>query len=261
MRRLASLVMVLLLCGAGIPRPVQAHSEVSDLAWRPHPGAALPMTARLLDEHGRRVSLARFFHGAPVVLLLDYLHCKSLCGVALENLIAALGALPVDAGRDFRLLVVSIDPRDTPVEAAAAKDRYLAPYRHSGGEKSVHFLTGSQQAVREIANAIGFPYRYDAETDEYVHPAGFVVATPDGHVSRYFLGVAVTAAQLRTGLADAVRGKALGPLTRILLLCHIAGAPLGRYTVPVLAAFTVADIAATAGLVAVFLAIRRRRHG
>jgi protein SCO1/2 len=195
-----------------------------------------------------------------VVLVLEYLRCKSLCGLTLENVIAAFDALPLDAGRDFQMLAISIDPRDTPAETVRAKAKYLAGYRHKGGAGGIHFLTGSAPAVRQIADTIGFPYQYDADAEQYVHPAGFVIASPDGRISRYILGVAAAASELRAGLLDAAQGRALGPLTRLLLLCHIEGAPLGRYTVPVLAAFTIANIGATAVLIAVFAAIRRRRH-
>jgi len=249
------------LWAAGGSGRALAHGDLGNLEWQPRAGAVLPLAANLTDAHGRTVPLGRYFVGKPVILLLEYLHCKSLCGLALRNIVAALGALPLEPDRDFQLIALSIDPRDKPADAAAAKQRYLASYHRPGIDAGVHFLTGSAAAVHAVAQAIGFPYRYDADADEYVHPAGFVIVGPDGRVSRYFLGVGVRPAALRAGLADAAQDKAIGPLTRILLLCHIEGTPIGRFDVPVLAAFSLANIGAIAALIVVFAAILRRRHG
>lgn len=262
MRRAAlALWVAVWLAVAGGGASAFSIGDPSAFAFQPHPGALLPLAAGLVDEAGRAVTLGQYFAGKPVVLVLEYLRCTSLCGLTLENVIAALDALQLDAGRDFQMLAVSIDPRDTPAEAARAKAKYLAFYHHQRGAGGIHFLTGSAASLRRIADTIGFIYRYDADIDQYVHPAGFIIAGPDGRISRYILGLGGDTSELRAGLADAAEGRALGPLTRLLLLCHVEGAPLGRYTVPVLAAFTIANIGATAVLIAVFAGIRRRRHG
>jgi protein SCO1/2 len=260
-RRAATVLILFFVClwALGGSGQALAHGDLGNLEWQPRAGAVLPLAASLTDAHGRTVPLGRYFVGKPVILLLEYLHCKSLCGVTLRNIVAALGALPLDPGRDFQLVALSIDPRDKPADAAAAKKRYLASYHRPGIDAGVHFLTGPAAAVHAVAQAIGFPYRYDA--DEYVHPAGFVIVGPNGRISRYFLGVGVRPAELRAGLADATQDEAIGPLTRILLLCHIEGTPIGRFDVPVLAAFTVANLGAIATLIVVFAAILRRRRG
>jgi protein SCO1/2 len=247
------------LLGAASAPPALAGTPLADFAFQPHPGAALPLRVSLRDEQGRAQSLAAFFTGKPVVLVLDYLRCRTLCGVTLERLVAALDTLPLDAGSDFNLVAISIDPRDMPEDAEAAKAKYLAGYRHPGGERGLHFLTGSEAAVRTVADAVGFPYEYDAALDQYIHPAGFVIATPDGRISRYVLGIDPGAAELRASLAEAARGEHHDVLDRILLLCHAAGLPTGRYSGPILAAFAAANIAGTAVLIGVFAAIRRRR--
>lgn len=256
----AGLAFVLALAGAAAG-PAAAAQDLSDLAFQPHPGAALPLAATLQDEHGRPVRLGEYFTGKPVVLVIEYLHCKTLCGLTLENVVEGLAQLPLVAGRDYQLVAVSIDPRDGPADAAAAKSKYLTEYHPSGGEAGMHFLTGAEPALRELAEAVGFSYRYDAELDQFLHPAGFVLASPGGQISRYFLGVDASPAELKSGLADAAAGRSVGPLTRLLLFCHIEGNRLGRYTVPVLAAFTLANLAGAVAVIAVFAAIRRRRHG
>jgi protein SCO1/2 len=115
--------------------------------------------------------------------------------------------------------------------------------------------------VHDIAEAVGFPYRYDRLLDTYIHPAGFVIVSPTGRVSRYVEGVAISPPALVGALADAEQDKSQGPLTRLLLFCHAQVGPLGRFTVPVLTAFTIANIAAGLGLVVLFAAIWRRAHG
>jgi protein SCO1/2 len=237
-----------------------AADEPSDLAFQPHPGSRLPLAAVLDDTEGRAIPLGRFFAGRPVLLVLEYLHCKTFCGLTLRDVIGALDALPPEAGGKVQLLAIDIDPRDTPADAGRARAEYLAGAHSPGIDRDIHFLTGPEAAVRPIADAIGFPYRYDAASDQYLHPAGFIVAAPDGTISRYFFGAGALPAELQQSLTDAAAGQAVGPIGRLLLLCRGEGASLGRYTLPVLAAFTAADLVATAALVALFAAIRRRRH-
>jgi protein SCO1 len=247
------------LLGTGGASPALAGVPLADFAFQPHPGAELPLQVKMRDEQGRAQSLASFFTGKPVVLVLEYLRCRTLCGMTLERLIAALDALPLAPGGDFNLVAISIDPRDAQEDAEAAKAKYLAGYHHPDGERGMHFLTGSEASVREIADAVGFPYEYDAALDQYIHPAGFVIATPEGRISRYVFGIDPQAAALKTSLADAARGEHSDVLDRILLLCHAAGLPTGRYSAPILAAFAAANLAGTAVLIAVFAMIRRRR--
>jgi protein SCO1/2 len=220
------------------------------------------LATTLADEGGRTVALGDYFTKAPVILVLDYLRCTSLCGVTLRNLVLdGLNRLPLEGGRDYQLVTISIDPRDKPADAAQTRAKYLSLFDGRGGERGMHFLTASSATVQEIADIVGFPYRYDSLLDAYVHPAGFIVASPDGMISRYVEGVAVSPQKLIDAIAAAEQDKSQGPLTRLLLLCHVQGAPLGRFTVPVLTAFTIADIAAALTVLAIFAAIRKRRYG
>jgi protein SCO1/2 len=180
--------------------------------------------------------------------------------VTLRSLVGdTLKGLPLQPGRDYQLVAVSIDPRDKPGDAAEAEAKYAALLDRSDAEAGLHFLTGAPAAVRRIADVVGFPYRYDSLLDAYIHPTGFVVASPDGVISRYVEGFVVSPSDLTAAFADAEQDKSQGPLTRLLLLCHIQGAPLGRWTVPVTAAFGVAEIGAGLAAIAIFVAIRRRR--
>ena len=256
----ALLVLALLALPGGTSSAV-AGQDFSEFAFRPHPGAHLPLAAEFVDDQGSAVPLGRFFAGKPVVLVLDYLRCKTLCGLTLENLAAGLGALPLDAGRDFKVVVISIDPRDKPADVAAAKAKYLGIYDHPAGNEGWHFLTGPQAAVEQVADTVGFPYRYEPALDQYIHPAGFIVAAGNGSISRYVLGVNPQPTELQDALTDAAQGKAVGLLTKLLLLCHGDTPQLGRYSLVIDGAFVSANLIAMIGGIAVFLAIRRRRHG
>jgi len=238
--------------------PALRASDMTELAFQPHPGARLPLAAQLQDENGRAVDLGDYFAKSPVILVLDYLRCTSLCSVTLRNIVEALDALPLAPGRDYRLVAISIDPRDTPADAAQAKAKFVGLLKQSGASAGVHFLTGSPATVQQIANVVGFPYRHDKLLDAYIHPAGFVVATPEGAVSSTIEGVAVTPKELLGALADAQADKTPGLITRIVLFCHVQGAALGRFTVPVLAAFMLAEIAAALGALVIFAGLRRR---
>lgn len=237
-----------------------ARGKTADLAFRLHVGASLPLAVSFKDERGRPVTLGKVFDKRPVILIMDYLHCRSLCSVTLRGLIATLDRMPLEAGRDFELVAISIDPRDTPHDAAVARAKYMAAAGGAAGS-GFHFLTGTAAAVRDLAERVGFPYRYDPQLGIYLHPAGFIVVTPDGMISSYVEGVSVTPAKLIDALAGAAQEKRINPLTRVLLYCHISGASLGRFTVPVLAAFTLANIAGGISLVVLFVGIMRRRHG
>lgn len=233
-------------------------SDDTDLAFQPHPGARLPLDVKVVAEDGRTVALGDYFSKTPVILVLEYLRCSSLCSVTLHNLVSgALNQLPLEAGRDYQLLAVSIDPRDKPENAAAARAKYAA-LLDRGGEYGLHFLTAAPAVVRRLADTAGFRYRYDSFLDAYIHPAGFVVAGPDGVIDRYIEGVAISPQDLVGALAGAQQDKSPGLITRIILLCHVQGAPLGRFTAPVMATLILGNIAAGLTLIALFVAIRRQ---
>lgn len=221
----------------------------------------MPLSTSLVDENNHAVALSDYFTKTPVILVLEYLRCTSLCGVTLQHLVAdTLNDLPLEPGRDYQLVAISIDPRDNAADAASAHAKYaelLGAHRGAG----LHFLTGPEATVRQIADTVGFPYRYDPLVDAYRHPAGFVIATPGGVISRYVEGVAITPANFVAAIADAQQDKSQTLLSRLVLLCHVEGAPLGRFTVPVLAALMLANVAAGLTATAIFRATRRGRYG
>jgi protein SCO1/2 len=201
---------------------LNAQAGLRDVDFTPRPGAALPLNVEL-HEGKRAVRLDRFFGGAPVVVQLGYFGCVNLCSTTFVGTSEALSRTGLVAGRDYVGLFVSIDPRD----------EHEPPYERAGW----HILTGARSAGA-IARAVGFRYAYEAETGQYAHPAGFVVATPEGAVSSYFGGVRFDAPALRAALLDASGGRSPGFLEQALLVCFHDPVN-GRYNDAVLASLRI----------------------
>lgn len=195
-------------------------SQFGDLAFRQHPGATLPLDTLLRDETGREVRLGSLLAGKPAVLVLEYLRCPNLCGLVLAGLVRDLAGGGLQPGRDLQFIAISIDPAETPADAASARADYVD--RYGGGPDETrgwHFLTGPAPAVRRIADTVGFPYRYDPSIGQFAHPAGFVVLTPEGRIARYMLGFEHGPADLETAIAAAGTGAVEPPAHPLLLLC------------------------------------------
>lgn len=200
-----------------------AHAQIhvgdfKAFSFEQHPGAQLPVDAKLRDETGKPVVLGQMLENRPALLVLEYLRCKNLCSLVLSGATAAVNDAGLVPGRDLQFIAVSIDPRDTVADSAAARAMYahrLPAARPNG----LHFLTGPPHEVARIASAVGFPYRFDAKSGQFAHPAGFVVLTPQGRISRYMLGIDPPAAALKTAVAEAGAGEITPPAHPLLLLC------------------------------------------
>ena len=140
------------------------------------------------DEAGRPVRLSEYFGKRPVVLVLAYYRCPMLCTLVLNGLVDALRRVSFDAGAQFAVVVVSIDPRETPELAAAKKASYVERYARPHAEGGWHFLTGDEKAIKRLAGTVGFRYAYDPLRDQYAHGSGLVLLTPEGKIARYFYG-------------------------------------------------------------------------
>jgi protein SCO1 len=202
---------------------------VKDLSFRQHPGARLPLEATFRDEGGELVRLGDFFRGKPVVLVLEYLRCKSLCGFVLQDLAKALARSSLVAGRDYQVVAISIDPRDGAAEARAARATYLERFGQADAA-GWHFLTGAARPVADVADAVGFRFRYDPGIEQYAHPAGLIVAAPDGTIARYVLGLDYRPLDLRLALSEAAAGTIATPASELLLLCYHYDPGTGRYS-------------------------------
>jgi protein SCO1/2 len=232
--------------------PLQAHSLTSsDLAgvgFDPHPGATVPRDLVFHDENGQVVRLGNYIGQGPLVLSLNYFSCPNLCPLTVQDLASALSDVPFTLGQQFSVLTISIDPTDTPALAQEKKREYLRPYEKSGIDTGWHFLTGDQETITRLTEAVGFNYVYDAEQHEYAHPAGLVVLTPAGVVSRYLYGLDFEPNDLRLALVDASQQQIATAVDRVLLLCYHYDPENGRYSSVVLTAVRGGGVATLIGL-------------
>jgi protein SCO1 len=225
------LVILLML---GCVQAVHAHElspdQLASVGFDQRLGQSVPRDLAFLDDRGQPVTLGQYFQDGPVGLTLNQLHCKNLCPVELEGLIDGLNGVPFALGQQFTLLTVSIDARETPEDAATAKARGLRGYVGKQGSTGWHVLTGDQASIDRLEQAVGFNAVYDPEEDEFAHPAGVVLLTPTGQISRYIYGIDFSSSDLRLGLTEAGNGSVGSFVDRALLVCYHYDPLTGRYT-------------------------------
>lgn len=255
-RAIALLLLALLASSPAAAQSAFTQGQLADLSFHQHPGARLPLDAHLVDETGRSVRLGQYLGGKPVILVLEYLRCRTLCGFVLGNLAKTLAHVPLQAGRVFEVVAVSIDPRETPEDGRAAQAQYRARY---GAAAGWHFLTGGEDAVKHIADTVGFPYRYDKAADQFAHPAGVTIVAADGTVARYILGIDYVPLDLRLALTEAARGTISSPVADLLLICYCYDPVNGRYDLTVNSAMRVAGGITVIGLLSMIALLSRRR--
>jgi protein SCO1 len=189
----------------------------------------IPLNLAFRDEHGRPVELAQFFGSKPVILTLVYYNCPMLCTQVLNGLDRSLEVLPLEIGKDFNVVTVSIDPTDRPVVAEAKQAMYAGMYRRPGAQYGWHFLTGDEPQIKQLADSVGFRYAYDPDSKQYAHASAIMLLTPAGKISRYFYGVSYPERDLRLGLVEASQGKIGSPVDAVLLFCYHYDPHTGRY--------------------------------
>jgi len=189
-------------------------------------GEQVPMNLVFRDEAGKPVRFGDLVGGKPTVLSLVYYRCPMLCTLVLNGMVRSFRTLTFSAGREFNVISVSFDPRETPALAAAKKQTMMQEYRRDG---DWHFLTGDEASIRQLADAVGFRYAYDPQTKQFAHAAGIMVLTPQGKVSRYFYGVEYSARDLRLALIEASSGKIGSVVDQILLYCFHYDPVSGKY--------------------------------
>lgn len=222
----------------------------------------VPLNLSFKDESGAEVSLEGCLRGMPAILLLGYYECPMMCDLIFDGLAESLGKLDdIRAGEHFEVVVASIDPGESPEMASAKKAHCLERYGRPESGPGWHFLTGQQAAIQRLAEAIGFLYTYDESMDQYAHPAGIVVLTPQGRVSRYFFGVEYSPRDLRLGLVEASTNKIGSPRDQLLLLCYGYDPKTGTYGLLIMNVIRAAGIFTVIALAgAVFFLFRQERR-
>ncbi len=221
----------------------------------------VPLDVRLRDESGNEVRLGDFFGDKPVILSLAYYSCPMLCGLHLQGLASSLKPLQLEPGKDFTVVTVSFDPRDTAELAVKKKAETLGRYERKGAEASWHFLTGDAEQVKLLTDAVGFRHQFDAARNEFAHPAGIVILTPEGRVSRYLFGVEYPPRDVRLGLVESAAGKIGTLVDQVLLFCFHYDPAMGRYSAVALNSVRAGGVLTILGLVAfVGVSLRREAH-
>lgn len=189
----------------------------------------VPLDLPFRNEAGRPVRLGDYFGQKPVVLSLIYYGCPMLCTTAENGLLEALKLLKFDVGKQFEVLTVSFDPHDDAAAATAKKSIYVGLYGRPGAEKAWHFLTGDENSIRRLTQAVGFHYNYDVASKQFAHATGIMVLTPEGKVSRYFYGIQYPAGDLRLALVESSNHKIGSPVDAVLLFCSHYDPAVGKY--------------------------------
>jgi protein SCO1/2 len=196
-----------------------------------HLNAQVPLDLVFRDEKGNKVALGDYIRDKPVILVLAQYRCPRLCSLVLNGLVESLGTMDYEIGKEFVVLTVSFDARETPELAAAKKAAYVERYGRPGCADGWHFLTGKQESIKRLTDAVGFRFSYDSKRDQFSHASGIMVLTPDGKIARYFFGLAYLPRDVRFGLEDAAAGKIGSPIARPLrLLCFAYDPATGKYT-------------------------------
>lgn len=210
-------------------------AELADVTFQQRLNGHLPLDARFVDDHGKTVALGDYFGTKPVMLAFVYYQCPMLCTQIFNGVSSALKVIPFVPGKDFDVVYVSFDPRDTPEGAAAKKAAVLADYKQDGTANGWHFLTGdptnAEANIRRVTSAAGFSYRWDERSKQFAHVSGVLIATPDGRLSRYFYGVEYSPKELRMALVESGNGKIGSPVDQLLLYCYHYDPSKGRYGV------------------------------
>ena len=230
-----------------------------DVGIEQHLDAQLPLDAVFRDEQGHEVKLGDYFKDRPVVVMLVYYRCPMLCTQVLNGFLKSSQAVPLQIGRDYQVVTVSFDPRETPELAAEKKSSYVRAYRRDGAADGWHFLTGDRQSIDRLTKAVGFRYHFDPKSDQFAHASGIALATPDGRLARYFYGIEYSPDDLRLGLVESSSGRIGSLVDQVLLLCYHYDPLTGKY------GLAIAGVLRTAGVLTVlvlgsFLVVMYRRE-
>lgn len=232
------------------------EQQIGGVGFDPPPGAQVPLSMQFTDLGGRHLSLREAIDGRPTLLIPADFTCKQICGPALTIASSALRQTGLAPGRDYRLVIVGMDPRDTIDDARRFTQGQI-------GEAGTSVLTGSREAVAALLSAIGYHTEFDSSRDAIAHPAAFMTLAPDGRIVRALSSLALQPGDLRLALLEAGNGRIGGLPGRIALLCYGFDPVHGIYTSRIATSLQVcggATVAVMTGLIGLML-VRSRRRG
>lgn len=246
----------------GENRGDQLPQVLAKVAVSQHLNQSLPLDAQFIDDHGSNVKLGDYFGKRPAVLVLVYFDCPMLCSEELDGLTGALEMVKLTPGKDFDVIVVSIDPSDTPEMAAKKKAFYLKRYGRVETASGWHFLTGQTASIDAVTNAVGFGYVKvpgpDGKLDQFAHASSIELVTTDGKLAQYYLGVEYSAKDMLLGLIEASGNKIGSPVANILTYCYHYDPTTNKHSLIVARVVQAGGIITMAGLGGfMFLMFRR----
>ena len=232
---------------------------LKNVAFRPELNGQVPLDTAFRDESGKNVQLGQYFHQQkPVLLAFVYYGCPMLCTQLEQGVVGSLRMLSFNPGRDYEVVFVSFDERDTPEMAAAKKNTAMDHFRRKETAVGWHFLTGSKESIAAVTNSANFHFNFDAKNNLFAHASGIMLLTPEGRISRYFYGVEFPGRDLRLGLVDASQGKIGTPVDKMLLFCFQYDPSTARYSATILGIMRVLALMTVAGLLLMIVIYRQR---
>jgi protein SCO1 len=227
-----------------------------------HLNQQLPLDAAFVDESGKPVKLGDYFGKHPALLSLVYYTCPMLCSEELDGITSSLEMVKLTPGKDFDVVVISIDPSDTPEQAAKSKDLYVKRYGRPETAAGWHFLTGQRPAIDAVTNAVGFGYVRvpgpDGKLSQFAHASSIEIVTPQGKLAQYYLGVEYSPKDMLLGLIDASGNKIGSPVANILTYCYHYDPQTNRHSLIVARVVQFGGMITVAGLGGfMFLMFRR----
>ncbi len=245
-RSFTTVVLVLLISAVSVNAQMKASNQVG---IDEKLGRQIALDTILKDESGNDVTLRRLID-KPTILIFNYFRCPGICPVLISNLVQVVNKIDLEPGKDYRLVAVSFDPSDTPETAREKKANYLNQMRRPFSPDSWHFLTGSAENTRVVADSAGFNYRLQGNM--YSHPGAIMLVTPKGILSRYLYGTSFVPADVEIAVKEAAGGKVLPSISRVLSFCYVSD-PQGRGYVFSITRFVGAATVVLAGIFVVFL--------
>lgn len=240
------------------PAAAAMPAVLQNVGFEPPLNGQIPLELAFRDETGRSVQLRDYFGSKPVVLALVYYGCPMLCDQVEQGVVGSLRMLSFNPGRDYDVVFVSFDSRETPEMAAEKKKKALAHFRRPETDSGWHFLTGSKETIDAVTKAANFRFSFDAKSNLFAHASGVMVLTPDGRISRYFYGVEYPGRDLRLGLVDASAGKIGTPIDHVLLFCYHYDPAAATYSASILKIIRLGGVLTILCLVGGILISRRR---
>jgi protein SCO1/2 len=212
------------------------------------------------DETGREINLGQYFGSKPVVLILGYYECPMLCTLVLNGFLESAADMKWSIGREFEVVDVSVNPRETPKLAAAKKRTYLKRYGRPGASEGWHFLTGDEPTIRQLADEVGFRFLYDPESKQFAHPSGLIILTTEGKVSAYIFGVTYGSKGLLDSLQKASSKQIGSPIKQFILLCFHYNPITGKYSGTIMTSLRLLSVAFLAGVCGLTIRLARRKR-